>query len=98
MTAKHYTTAPEDRIPLGQKIAFGAGMLGNQMFPAALSIFMVVLVKGLGMDPMLWGLLFFLPRLFDALTPDNGFYYRQYTIPLGTPAALHFYRGDYRGR
>ena len=51
MNAKHYTTAPEDRIPLGQKIAFGAGMLGNQMFPAALSIFMVVLVKGLGMDP-----------------------------------------------
>jgi GPH family glycoside/pentoside/hexuronide:cation symporter len=74
MNAKHYTTAPEDRIPLGQKIAFGAGMLGNQMFPAALSIFMVVLVKGLGMDPMLWGLLFFLPRLFDALTdPIMGF-------------------------
>ncbi|NNJ93735.1 MAG: MFS transporter [Halobacteria archaeon] len=74
MNEKHYTTAPEDRIPLGQKIAFGAGMLGNQMFPAALAIFMVVLVKGLGMDPILWGLLFFLPRLFDALTdPIMGF-------------------------
>ncbi len=62
------------RIPLGQKIAFGAGMLGNQMFPAALSIFMVVLVQGLGMDPTLWGILFFLPRMFDALTdPLMGF-------------------------
>jgi GPH family glycoside/pentoside/hexuronide:cation symporter len=69
-----YRTAPEDRIPLGQKIAFGVGMLGNQMFPAALSIFMVVLVKGLGMDPVLWGILFFLPRLVDAITdPVMGF-------------------------
>ena len=70
----HYQTAPRDRIPLGQKIAFGIGMLGNQMFPASLSIFMVVLVKGLGMDPLLWGILFFVPRLMDALTdPIMGF-------------------------
>ncbi|MDJ0832116.1 MAG: MFS transporter [Gammaproteobacteria bacterium] len=74
MTQQHYQTAPEDRIPLGQKIAFGMGMLGNQMFPAALSIFMVVLVKGLGMDPLLWGILFFIPRLVDAITdPVMGF-------------------------
>ena len=32
-----------NRIPMGQKIAFGIGMLANQMFPAALSIFMVIL-------------------------------------------------------
>lgn len=70
----HYQTASEDRIPLGQKVAFGMGMLGNQMFPAALSIFMVVLVKGLGMDPLLWGILFFVPRLMDAITdPVMGF-------------------------
>ncbi len=63
-----------DRVPLIQKVAFGVGMLGNQMFPAALGIFMVVLVQGLGMDPLLWGVLFFLPRLSDALTdPVMGF-------------------------
>ncbi len=74
MEQKHYETAPEDKVPLGQKIAFGIGMLGNQMFPAALSIFMVVLVKGLGMDPLLWGILFFIPRLVDAITdPIMGF-------------------------
>ncbi len=74
MNQRHYETAVEDRIPLSQKVAFGVGMLGNQMFPAALSIFMVVLVQGLGMNPMLWGILFFLPRLFDALTdPVMGF-------------------------
>jgi GPH family glycoside/pentoside/hexuronide:cation symporter len=62
------------RVPLSQKIAYGVGMLGNQMFPAALGIFMVVLVQGLGMSPVLWGVLFFLPRLSDALTdPVMGF-------------------------
>ena len=61
-------------MPLFQKVAFGVGMLGNQMFPAALGIFMVVLVQGLGMSPVLWGILFALPRLSDALTdPVMGF-------------------------
>ena len=67
-------TAPEDRVPFGQKVAYGIGMLGNQMFPAALAIFMVVLVKGLGFPPLLWGLLFFVPRTVDAITdPVMGF-------------------------
>ena len=49
-------------------------MLGNQMFPAALSIFMVVLVRDLGMSPLYWGILFFVPRLVDAITdPVMGF-------------------------
>ncbi len=64
----------KNKIPLGQKIIFGIGMLGNQMFPAALGVFMIVLVQGLGFHPILWGLLFFLPRLFDAITdPYMGF-------------------------
>ena len=66
--------APAEPVPTGQKIAFGIGMLGNQMFPAALNIFMVVLVKGLGFSPLLWGILFFLPRVLDAVTdPVMGF-------------------------
>lgn len=61
-------------VPMIEKVAYGAGMLGNQMFPAALGIFMVVLVQGLGFPPLLWGLLFFLPRLLDAvLDPIMGF-------------------------
>jgi GPH family glycoside/pentoside/hexuronide:cation symporter len=64
---KHYTTAPEDIVPYGRKIAFGSGHLANQLFPAALGIFMIVLVLGLKMDPFLAGLLAALPRLFDAI-------------------------------
>jgi GPH family glycoside/pentoside/hexuronide:cation symporter len=55
-------------------VAYGTGMLGNQMFPAALGVFMVVLVKGLSFPPLLWGILFFVPRLLDAVTdPIMGF-------------------------
>jgi GPH family glycoside/pentoside/hexuronide:cation symporter len=59
---------------MGQKIAFGLGMLANQMFPAALGIFMVVLVQNLGFPTWMWGILFFLPRVFDSITdPIMGF-------------------------
>jgi GPH family glycoside/pentoside/hexuronide:cation symporter len=61
-------------IPLSQKIAFGIGQFANQMFPATLGIFMVVLVQDLGFDPIYWGIIFFVPRLFDAITdPVMGF-------------------------
>ena len=49
-------------IPMSQKIAFGIGMLANQLFPAALGIFMVILVQSLGMSPILWSLIFFIPK------------------------------------
>tara|TARA_R110002051_G_scaffold100879_2_gene171292 strand:+ start:9029 stop:11383 length:2355 start_codon:yes stop_codon:yes gene_type:complete len=61
-------------VPMGQKIAFGLGMLSNQMFPAALAIFMVVLVQDYAFPTWMWGILFFLPRIFDSVTdPIMGF-------------------------
>jgi glycoside/pentoside/hexuronide:cation symporter, GPH family len=67
-------TKTSPKVPMGQKIAFGLGMLANQMFPAALQIFMVVLVQDYGFSTFLWGILFFLPRLFDSFTdPIMGF-------------------------
>ena len=61
-------------VPMSQKIAFGLGMLANQMFPAALGIFMVVLVENLGMPSWMWGVLFFVPRIVDAFfDPIMGF-------------------------
>jgi glycoside/pentoside/hexuronide:cation symporter, GPH family len=68
------STSAELQVPMTQKIAFGLGMLANQMFPAALGIFMVVLVENLGMPSWMWGILFFLPRIFDAFfDPIMGF-------------------------
>ena len=69
------TTAPAHRkVPFGHKVAFGLGMLANQMFPAALGIFMVVLVQDMGFPGWMWGILFFLPRVFDSVTdPIMGF-------------------------
>jgi GPH family glycoside/pentoside/hexuronide:cation symporter len=62
------------KVPFGQKVAFGLGMLANQMFPAALGIFMVVLVQDMGFPTWMWGILFFLPRAYDALLdPIMGF-------------------------
>ena len=62
------------KVPMGQKIAFGFGMLANQMFPAILGIFMVVLVEDLGFSGWMWSLVFLFPRIFDAITdPIMGF-------------------------
>jgi glycoside/pentoside/hexuronide:cation symporter, GPH family len=62
------------KVPFGHKIAFGLGMLANQMFPAALGIFMVVLVQDMGFPTWMWGVLFFLPRAYDAvIDPIMGF-------------------------
>jgi GPH family glycoside/pentoside/hexuronide:cation symporter len=62
------------KVPFGQKVAFGVGMLANQMFPAALGIFMVVLVQDLGFPGWMWGIIYFFPRLFDSFTdPIMGY-------------------------
>jgi glycoside/pentoside/hexuronide:cation symporter, GPH family len=68
------STPAAHKVPFGQKVAFGLGMLANQMFPAALGIFMVVLVQDMGFPGWMWGILFFLPRVFDSITdPIMGF-------------------------
>ena len=62
------------KVPLGIKIAFGIGMFANQMFPAILGIFMVVLVQSLGFKDWMWSLVYFFPRIFDSITdPIMGF-------------------------
>lgn len=64
----------KNKVSAGQKIAFGFGMLANQMFPAALGVFIIVLVQDLGFAAILWGIIQFVPRIFDAITdPIMGF-------------------------
>jgi GPH family glycoside/pentoside/hexuronide:cation symporter len=66
--ATHYKTAPEDRIKLTHKVAYGAGAFVNNLLAAASGGMMIVLNLGLGMNPALVGLLGALPRLTDAFT------------------------------
>jgi GPH family glycoside/pentoside/hexuronide:cation symporter len=71
---KNYVTPLRDKVPLGQKAAFGAGHLVLNLLPGALAVFMFFLVTAFGMDPFLAGLLGGLPRIFDAITdPVMGF-------------------------
>lgn len=68
------SATPPHRVPFRHKVAFGLGMLANQMFPAALGIFMVVLVQDMGFPSWMWGILFFVPRIFDSvIDPVMGF-------------------------
>ncbi|MCG8581874.1 MAG: MFS transporter [Bacteroidales bacterium] len=69
-----YKTAKEDRVPWGQKAAYGAGQLTINLYPAALGVFMFYLIYGFKMDPALAGLVAALPKIFDALIdPVMGF-------------------------
>lgn len=73
-TAKHYETAPEDRIPFRSKFIYGIGGFVNNLLAAAIGGMTIVLNLGLGMNPALIGLLGALPRLTDAITdPLMGF-------------------------
>lgn len=67
-------TGSREKVPIGQKMAFGAGHLVLNLLPGSLAIFMFFLLTAFGMDPFLAGLLGGLPRIFDALTdPIMGF-------------------------
>jgi len=69
-----YVTPEKDRVPLGQKAAFGAGHLVNNLLPGSLGVFAFFLLTAFGMDPFLAGLLGGLPRFFDAITdPIMGY-------------------------
>lgn len=71
---KKHETLPKDIVPLGQKVAFGAGNLTNQLLPAALGVFMFFLVVGFGMSPYKAGILAAIPRFMDAiLDPIMGY-------------------------
>lgn len=63
-----YQTAPEDRIPVIQRVVYGAGAFVNNLLAGSIGAMMIVLNLGLGMNPALVGLLGMLPRMFDAIT------------------------------
>jgi GPH family glycoside/pentoside/hexuronide:cation symporter len=78
--ATHYRTAPEDRVPFVQRLAYGSGAFVNNLLAAASGGMMIVLNLGLGMNPALVGLLGALPRLTDAFTDPLMGYISDHTI------------------
>ncbi len=68
MTDAVTQTRPEDRISFLQRLAYGSGAFANNLLAGSIGAMMVVLNIGLGMDPVLVGLLGGLPRFFDAIT------------------------------
>ncbi len=66
---KHFTTASVDRLPLGQKVAYGLG----GVLPIALANIVAMLMGlianvGLGISAVLIGWIMVVPRLWDAFT------------------------------
>lgn len=65
----HHRTAPEDRIPVGQKIAYGTGQISNIILAlSVINLAPFVLTVELGVSASLVGLAMGLTRLWDAFT------------------------------
>ena len=66
--------APQDRISIPVRLAYGLGSLVNNLLGAAIGVMAIILNLGLGMNPAVVGTLMAIPRLTDALTdPIMGF-------------------------
>lgn len=65
----HHATAAADRIPLGQKIAYGTGQISNIILALAIAnLAPFVLTVELGVSALLVGMAMGIPRLWDAFT------------------------------
>ena len=71
---KHHVTAPEDRIPIFQKVIYSIGAFANTAQAAFIGQMVIVLNLGLGVNPALVGLVGALPRIVDAISdPITGY-------------------------
>jgi GPH family glycoside/pentoside/hexuronide:cation symporter len=69
-----HETPAKDKIPNGQKFAYGLGGIVNNLLGGAIGYMSIVLNVGLGMNPALVGTLQAIPRLTDAITdPVMGY-------------------------
>ncbi len=69
-----HQTAPQDRVPVFQKIVYGLGALTNNLLSGAMGVMSIVLNLGLGMNPGTVGMIMACSRLTDAfLDPIMGY-------------------------
>jgi len=72
---KHHVTAPQDRIPLFQKVIYSIGAFANTAQAAFIGQMVIVLNLGLGVNPALVGLVGAIPRIIDAISdPITGYF------------------------
>jgi len=72
---KHHITAPQDRIPVFQKIIYSIGAFANTAQAAFIGQMVIVLNLGLGVNPALVGLVGAIPRIVDAISdPITGYF------------------------
>ena len=65
----HHTTAPEDRIPWNQLIAYGAGgLIPIALFNIAGQLIGLIGNIGLGLSAFWLGVVLIIPRLWDAIS------------------------------
>ncbi|MBN2119885.1 MAG: MFS transporter [Candidatus Omnitrophica bacterium] len=70
----HHITAQKDRIPIFQKFIYSMGSLGNDSQAAWIGQMVIILILGLGINPLWVGLIGCIPRIFDAiLDPIVGY-------------------------
>jgi GPH family glycoside/pentoside/hexuronide:cation symporter len=68
MAAEKHHTKPEDRLSVGQKLAYSLGAIANNLLGGAIGFMSIILNVGLGMNPALVGTLQAVPRFTDAFT------------------------------
>lgn len=67
-------TAPQDRVPVLQKVVYGLGALTNNLLSGAFGAMSIILNLGLGLDPAAIGLIQACSKITDAvLDPIMGF-------------------------
>lgn len=72
---QHHTTAPQDHIPIFQKVIYSIGSFANTAQAAFIGQMVIVLNLGLGVNPALVGLVGALPRIIDAISdPITGYF------------------------
>jgi GPH family glycoside/pentoside/hexuronide:cation symporter len=74
MNEATHPTAPQDRVPVFQKMVYGLGALTNNLLSGAMGCMSIVLNLGLGMNPGTVGMIMACSRLTDAfLDPIMGY-------------------------
>ncbi|OQA02249.1 MAG: Melibiose carrier protein [Planctomycetes bacterium ADurb.Bin401] len=67
--SQHHITESKDKIPRGQKVAYGLGAMSTNVAVNSFSnLTLLIYNSGLGLNPVLLGIAQSVPRLWDAIT------------------------------